>query len=569
MVTGGERPELHKSWPDRLCKLLASAWHTDHAKRPTAAQLVAELVVIKAELPAKYRRQRPIVTAPSPGDGGGGGGSGGNRRHSWTPQASSSLIDADDRTRPASGAAHDHGTSMTPQLQPAVSLPLPLISSSSSFSSQGPRRWSIASAKRPSRPGKTSPLVAEVGTGGEAGATGPGGAGTRRSEPKVGAQRKGRRRRRSISGAASTADSVAEDEESENQHDGRRGPGKLREAGDAGGTTGTTTTTDNDGGGRRQPLHRRRNSRQREIITEALAREASAEAERPRGAGRRRTRTGDGGQTSGQRGGSRAVVGEEGRTQAEEEAEVGETVGRFDAVAAAVNKQTPPRAREHDGRGSSTSRRQSGPPRDDSGTTSARVRHMPSPRHAAETRGDSAGTRSCDNNGTAQNGTVSRSVTVIGVDGGERGGAACGGEREKREGANSVMLSSDQTSLLGTVAKKEEADEEDDEDEATSGGGGRGVRRNSSLDKLWPALPTGYGAEDGPPRRAPFRTGAVRVAPEPAGEAAPTAVRAGGLTSEKEENIFAMLGAPRGVGSAEAIEERLALLRGTLSMPRA
>eukprot|EP00903_Cladosiphon_okamuranus_P008928 g8546.t1 len=107
VVNGGERPELQKSWPDRLCKLLESAWHSDHAKRPTAAQLVAELVAIKATLPAKYRRQRPIVTAPNPGGvGEGGARSSSNRRHSWTPQTASSMLDTDGRTRPfvANGA---------------------------------------------------------------------------------------------------------------------------------------------------------------------------------------------------------------------------------------------------------------------------------------------------------------------------------------------------------------------------------------------------------------------------------------------------------------------------------
>ncbi|CAM9820741.1 unnamed protein product [Ectocarpus sp. 4 AP-2014] len=63
VVTGGERPRLHRSWPDRLCKLLASAWHADHSRRPAASEVVAELRAIKAELPAKQRRQHPFVVA--------------------------------------------------------------------------------------------------------------------------------------------------------------------------------------------------------------------------------------------------------------------------------------------------------------------------------------------------------------------------------------------------------------------------------------------------------------------------------------------------------------------------
>ncbi|CAM9221755.1 unnamed protein product, partial [Hapterophycus canaliculatus] len=94
VVAGGERPELSKAWPDRLRKLLAAAWHSDHTKRPTASEIVTTLGTIKAELPAKYQRQRPALTAEAGASGAGGntGGGGGaaekGRRHTWAPQSS-------------------------------------------------------------------------------------------------------------------------------------------------------------------------------------------------------------------------------------------------------------------------------------------------------------------------------------------------------------------------------------------------------------------------------------------------------------------------------------------------
>ncbi|CAN0104409.1 unnamed protein product, partial [Hapterophycus canaliculatus] len=53
VVLGGDRPDLRKSWPDRLCKLLCSAWHADHTKRPAAAEIVAVLKIVHAELAPK------------------------------------------------------------------------------------------------------------------------------------------------------------------------------------------------------------------------------------------------------------------------------------------------------------------------------------------------------------------------------------------------------------------------------------------------------------------------------------------------------------------------------------
>ena len=63
----GHRPELRKSWPERLRALLASAWHTDFSKRPTAADIVSTLEDIKASLPEREQR-RPSTTAPSFGN---------------------------------------------------------------------------------------------------------------------------------------------------------------------------------------------------------------------------------------------------------------------------------------------------------------------------------------------------------------------------------------------------------------------------------------------------------------------------------------------------------------------
>ena len=63
----GHRPELRKSWPERLRVLLASAWHADFRKRPTAAEIVGALEDIKADLPEREQR-RPSTTAPTFGN---------------------------------------------------------------------------------------------------------------------------------------------------------------------------------------------------------------------------------------------------------------------------------------------------------------------------------------------------------------------------------------------------------------------------------------------------------------------------------------------------------------------
>ncbi|CAM9636590.1 unnamed protein product, partial [Laminaria digitata] len=67
VVMDGHRPELRKSWPERLRALLASAWHADYSKRPTAAEIVRVLEAIKANLPEREQR-RPSTTAPSFGN---------------------------------------------------------------------------------------------------------------------------------------------------------------------------------------------------------------------------------------------------------------------------------------------------------------------------------------------------------------------------------------------------------------------------------------------------------------------------------------------------------------------
>lgn len=106
--------------------------------RPTATQLVAELVAIKAELPAKYQQKCPLVTAPNPSRGG-AGGSGSIRREPPTMQqtSSSSRLDTDDHPR-RSGVVRDHGAKTTSWLPRSKSLPLELAPSSSSFSAERP-----------------------------------------------------------------------------------------------------------------------------------------------------------------------------------------------------------------------------------------------------------------------------------------------------------------------------------------------------------------------------------------------------------------------------------------------
>eukprot|EP00752_Nemacystus_decipiens_P007234 g6475.t1 len=566
VVNGGERLELHKSWPDRLCKLLELAWHADHVKRPTAAQLVAELVAIKAELPAKYRRQQPIVTAPNPAGDGGDGGRGTNRRHSWTPQASSSsLFDNGDRIQPPSGAVHHGDMTSKPHFRTADSLPLPAVtSSSSSSSSEKPRRWSIVSARRASSRGKSAPAVAEGG-GGRGGAAGGGRArgGTQRPESAAGAQT--RRRRSSGTSEVPVVESVAEEINDKNHKDRHRGSGRTGEAGAAPGTT----ATGNDGG-RRWPLNRRRNSRQREIIVDALAREAEAATageEAPR-AGQHRARNGGGGRPTAQRRRSGREVGEEGNQRSEKV--VGENdsssnaavVAAGAAAAAAFNIQKLSQAQGPDSRVSSGPR--SGPPREDQ-ETSARVRRMPAQRPVADTRSDPVSVHARnETKHREQNETADRVVArKAGTKGGEGSGTVGRGTLEKDEDGGGLPLPSRRTSLLGTAVIEEEADEEDDED---SSGRSQGVHHHSSLDKLWPVLPTGRDAKE-VPRPASFRSGAVRVAPKPTDKVAPPAARAGRVPSE-HAGIFAILGTPSGVSNAEAIEERLALLRGTLTMPR-
>ncbi|CAM9567562.1 unnamed protein product, partial [Ectocarpus sp. 13 AM-2016] len=115
VVTGGERPRLHRSWPDRLCKLLASAWHADHTRRPTASEVAAEMRAIKSELPAKQRRQHPSVVAPSRA-GGGSSSSDANddrerqsRRHSLSLECSSPSTATPRATVTATGSARLRG----------------------------------------------------------------------------------------------------------------------------------------------------------------------------------------------------------------------------------------------------------------------------------------------------------------------------------------------------------------------------------------------------------------------------------------------------------------------------
>ncbi|CAM9858088.1 unnamed protein product, partial [Scytosiphon promiscuus] len=134
VVLGGDRPDLRKSWPDRLCKLLASAWHSDHTKRPTAAEIVTVLKIVHAELAPRDKR-RPSYAAKSGGGGKDGGGS--NRRHSWTPQVSSTTPSALGLTRAPSGSGttvgdgsgNDKGNASAAGRKGNGSAPRPLSSS--------------------------------------------------------------------------------------------------------------------------------------------------------------------------------------------------------------------------------------------------------------------------------------------------------------------------------------------------------------------------------------------------------------------------------------------------------
>ena len=549
VVTGGERLSLGKSWPDRLCKLLASAWDADHLARPTATQLVAELVAIKAELPSKYQRQRPVVTAPTPGGGGSSSSSSIRRRHS---AASSSSIDKDGRARQLNGAAHHRGTAAaaTTQLPPAEPLPLPLppTSSSSSSASEKPPKWPVAIAKRPSWLRKVAPSADD-----EVGAAG----GTRRPGCIAGMRKWGR----STSGA-SAAGSNVEENDNEHQHDQENRPEKAREAEEASRATAT-----GDDGGRRQSLDR--SSQQGEpFIDDALAAEATAEADTPR-AGQQRLSDGEGGQVNDQERRSGDVVSEDGATLAEE-AQVGEKI-RESESAAATNNQKLLRARRRVSRGSSSSRPPRGPPRGDS-ETSARVRRLPAQRQGRATRKDSVGTHeyACENKHSEQRGheTADRGVTMIGTDGEDRGGKAGGRGRERQAGAIGLLFPPGQTNLRHAAVIEEDADEEDDEN-ASGSGGSRGAHRNSiSLDMPWPVLmPTGHTAKDA--SQQPWHHGSEPEASdvESKGQTAPN-MRTGGGASAKAVSIFGRMGAPSLERSAEAIEDRLALLRGMLSMPR-
>lgn len=120
VVIGGDRPPLRKSWPERLRKLLASAWDPDHTKRPSAAEIVAVLKIVEAELPTRDKR-RPSFEASvggvstAPGSGGGSGRSSrqssrqSSRRHSWTDATSTTRPTALSLTRLPTGSGTKSG----------------------------------------------------------------------------------------------------------------------------------------------------------------------------------------------------------------------------------------------------------------------------------------------------------------------------------------------------------------------------------------------------------------------------------------------------------------------------
>ena len=530
VVDGGERPELNKSWPDRLCKLLASAWHADHTKRPTAAQIVAELSTIKAELPTKYLRQRPSFTASAPNGGGGGGGGGGGSGVGGGGGGSEDrrrLFSTPKRRRSGprrTGSEHGHdarggATRTKPRVKPGVS-------------------------PSPSRPEPSS---------------------EKSRRPYLLAKRSG--------SDAATADMIVEEE--------GNGHGDVPRGREGGEVEGQGEAERTKGGGdfwTGQPLHRRRNSRQREVIMDALAREAGAEMEAdllperrtPRRLAQRETGYARAGGHSDrkQTDGIAGVKGipQAGTPSASASATVpasapASTVGDVDAVAAVpAQKEGLQQAQ----RSSSAGKRPPLKPPRAISETSARVRHIPA-RHPATTTttkrvcADTAVSLVARNSNRDEKATAAAAATGEERDGNEGVSRGARKNDESPTVDRREPLSSDNTNLLIATAAEGEAEEEDEGD--ISGRTSRGVSLNSSLSDSWSsALPV-------------FATGRnifyAEGPSQPQGQADPT-LKAGvaGATSEKETVFFSVLGIPSGESGAEDIEARLDRLIGGLSLSR-
>lgn len=620
VVAGGERPELPKAWPSRLRKLLAAAWHTDHTKRPTASEIVAALRTIKAELPAKYQRQRPSLTAgetvpnaggSTRGDGGGAGAAEQGRRHTWGPQGSppfgattaagTTATPADARRnsgavgrRPSStrravcgvgrsGGSGDVVPLVPPPLAPSSFSSTSCYSPSPVSSFEKPKKW-YSVGKRPSW------LASAVSAGGaEPGERGDGGRGDGGRGLGV--------RGRTASGRESQSDVVLDSVRRRNSASGPTGRGVIgifvegdsednKEGArqeEAKGWRGRRRETidDDDGGtrnGRRSPTPRRRISRRRSSIVDALARESEGLSTNQ--ASSDITREREGGDSDRQRRRNRDHP-----APTKEEAALHAPGAKTATGAAIIAAAVPGSVRENDrcdvGR----------PPRmlsrNDSGTPTSSTQ-------VVSDRG-MLPTATIPLSGTQREGRAASESTPM--DGGSGGGDGGGGEgSRKRSGAEQrerddagdlqPRLDAYRTSLRPEIRVAPEARKVDDVDDV-SGRSSRDVYRGGrSLGKIWPSSskvpPSPSSSAGGVPEEkeatAPRSTESIRAGlqgPQPRRAAADRnnrlSVRSAAPpgAADNELNIFAVLGAPSGVsGAAEGIERRLAVVTGKLAMPR-
>ncbi|CAM9540410.1 unnamed protein product [Ectocarpus sp. 8 AP-2014] len=209
VVKGGDRPEVRRSWPNRLCTLLASAWHADHAKRPVAAEIVTVLKIIYAELSTKDRRRRPSYESTAAPGGRRGSlrrRDKSNRRHSWSQLSSRTPASAFSGTRlpsrsnetgngRGSATRDDSNRLFAPSfscpspgcdstLDRSSSLPLSLRPTSSpTYFALAKRRW--RSIRRKSRGPDLFEGVASAPLNGEARGSARGGKAGRGSKAKV------------------------------------------------------------------------------------------------------------------------------------------------------------------------------------------------------------------------------------------------------------------------------------------------------------------------------------------------------------------------------------------------
>ncbi|CAM9939249.1 unnamed protein product, partial [Ectocarpus fasciculatus] len=304
VVKGGDRPELRRSWPNRLCKLLASAWHADHAKRPVAAEIVTVLKIIYAELSKKDRRKRPSYESAAALGGRRGSlrrRDRSNRRHSWSQLSSTTPASAFSCTRlPSRSNATGNGrgpatrddskglfapsfSSPSPgcvsPLDRSSSLPMPLRPTSSpTYFALAKRRWRSMVRKSRSGPGLFEDVV-PAPLNGEVRGSAPEGETGRRNNVKVATEQDSSdraRRSRSEPESLLVASVLRPKESDETDSDGQ---GRAPEwTSSAVGVADVISTCD-DGvgggcGGHRCQQHQAIVSK-REIIADALRRETA------------------------------------------------------------------------------------------------------------------------------------------------------------------------------------------------------------------------------------------------------------------------------------------------------